>query len=185
MTDANQIALDAQIQGLYSELRRLAASKLRQVSGPSHTLSATGLVNEAYLKLSGNVPEWQNRGHFMGIAANAMRQILVNHAVAKNAEKRGAGWSRLTLTTAESAIEAQQIQNSAGGDIDIVALDAALIALAKLDARQAQIVEMRYFAGLSIEDTATALDISPATVKRQWAVARLFLKRHIKEQQHE
>jgi RNA polymerase sigma-70 factor, ECF subfamily len=184
MTDSKQLTLDAQIQELYSELRRLAASKLRQVSGPAHTLSATGLVNEAYLKLASNVPAWQNRGHFMGIAANAMRQILVNHAVAKNAEKRGAGWSRLTLTTAESAIEAQQMQNSAG-DIDIVALDTALSALAKLDARQAQIVEMRYFAGLSIEDTATALDLSPATVKRQWSVARLFLKQNIKEQQNE
>jgi RNA polymerase sigma-70 factor, ECF subfamily len=177
---SNDDKLNHEINAVYAKLKTMAASQLRK-ERHDHTLSATALVNEAYLKLSGSDQQWQDKNHFMWVAARAMRQILVGHAVAKKAEKRGAGWSRLTLTTAESAMEAQQIQNSAG-DIDIVALDIALNALAKLDARQAQIVEMRYFAGLSIEDTATAMGLSPATVKRQWSVARLFLKQNIKAQ---
>jgi RNA polymerase sigma-70 factor (ECF subfamily) len=164
-------AVGAEVEAVYSELKRLAASRLR-LERPDHTLSATGLVHEAYLKLAQSDLHWENAGHFRAIAARAMRQILVNHALAHRTEKRGGEWVKLTLTGVEPEIEAQ-----VAGAVDILSLDEALKALAELDPRQAEIVELRYFAGLTIEETADAIKLSVATVKREWAVARLFLKR--------
>ncbi|MEO8385805.1 MAG: ECF-type sigma factor [Betaproteobacteria bacterium] len=166
--------LSLEIEAMYAELRRLAASQLRRERA-DHTLSATGLVNEAYLKLSGSHLEWQDKNHFLGIAARAMRQILVNHALAHRAEKRGGDWLKLTLTSSEAEMNALQSKEDAA--LDVVGLNDALKELETIDPRQGRIVELRYFAGLSIEDTATALSLSPATIKREWALARLYLKR--------
>jgi RNA polymerase sigma-70 factor (ECF subfamily) len=164
-------AVGDEVEAVYSELKRIAAARLR-LERADHTLSATGLVHEAYLRLAQSSVHWENAGHFRAIAARAMRQILVNHALAHRAEKRGGEWLKLTLTGVEPEIEAQ-VDNG----VDILSLDEALKALAEIDPRQAQIVELRYFAGLTIEETADATKLSPATIKREWAVARLFLKR--------
>jgi RNA polymerase sigma factor (TIGR02999 family) len=167
-------ALDAQVAALYDELRSLANSQLRRERS-DHTLSATALVHEAYLKLSGGPVHWHDRSHFFGIAARAMRQILINHALARNADKRGGQWDKLTLTTASVSIDEQA--SVAAPEIDVVALDEALKQLETVDPRQARIVELRYFGGLSIEETATVTGLSVATIKREWAVARLYLRR--------
>lgn len=164
-------AVGAQVEAVYGELKRLAASRLR-LERVDHTLSATGLVHEAYLKLAQSDLQWKDAGHFRAIAARAMRQILVNHALAHRTEKRGGEWVKLTLTGAEPEIEAQLV-----AEVEILSLDEALTALAVLDPRQAEIVELRYFAGLTIEETADTVKLSIATVKREWSVARLFLKR--------
>lgn len=166
--------LNEQVAAAYRELHRLAQSQLRR-ERVDHTLSATGLVNEAWIKLSENAAEWENRAHFFGIAARAMRQILVDHALSRRADKRGGNWQKLTLTTHMGEAEAAQ----AGDEVDIVGLHESLLALEAIDPRQAEIVELRYFAGLSIEETADALRLSPATVKREWTVAKLFLKREL------
>ena len=163
--------LHAQFDDVYAEIRRLAATQLRR-EYQQNTLSATGLVHEAYLKLAKSAPTWNGRGHFFGIAAHAMRQILVDHARSRNADKRGGDWQRLTLTTSLAGVEARPEDA-----LDVIALNDALTELAALDARQAEIVELRYFAGLSIEETAQAMNLSPATIKREWSVAMLFLKR--------
>lgn len=164
-------AVGEEVEAVYGELKRIAASRLR-LERADHTLSATGLVHEAYLRLAQSSLHWENAGHFRAIAARAMRQILVNHALAHRAEKRGGDWVKLTLTSVESEIEAQ-VENG----VDILLLDESLKTLAEIDPRQAEIVELRYFAGLTIEETADATKLSPATIKREWAVARLFLKR--------
>jgi RNA polymerase sigma factor (TIGR02999 family) len=160
---------------VYDELRRLAASYIRR-ERRGQTLQATALVNEAYVRLIGEKTQsWQNRTHFLAIAALSMRQILVQRARARKAAKRGGDPERITLD--EQLLPA----GSAGRTrpIDLVALDAALEKLATLDARQAKVVELRYFGGLSVEETAAALDISPATVKRDWTIARAWLKREL------
>jgi RNA polymerase sigma-70 factor, ECF subfamily len=163
---------DALMPLVYAELRRLAAHYLRG-ERPGQTLQPTALVHEAYLKLLKDRPErWQNRAHFCAIAAHAMRQILIERARARDALKRGGGQPRVTFDEGLNAAAPQQ-------SIDIVALDAALDRLAELDASQARIVELRFFGGLSIEETADALDISPATVKRHWAVARAWLAKEL------
>jgi RNA polymerase sigma factor (TIGR02999 family) len=157
---------------VYAELRRLAAHYLRG-ERPGQTLQPTALVHEAYLKLLKDRPErWQNRPHFCAIAAHAMRQILIERARARDALKRGGGQPRVTF---------DEGLNAAGPDqsIDVVALDSALERLAQLDAGQARIVELRFFGGLSIEETAEAMDLSPATVKRHWAVARAWLAKEL------
>jgi RNA polymerase sigma factor (TIGR02999 family) len=159
---------------VYEELRRLAASYIRR-ERPGQTLQATALVHEAYVRLIGErAQNFQNRTHFLAIAALSMRQILVQRARARNAAKRGGDPQRITL-------DEQLLPDRAGGqtNIDIIALDAALERLAALDARQARIVELRYFGGLSVEEAADVLDISPATVKRDWTLARAWLKREL------
>jgi RNA polymerase sigma factor (TIGR02999 family) len=163
-------ALEALVPFVYDELRKLACHYL-VAERPDHTLQSTALVHEAYLRLAGQSPgDIENRAHFFGIAARLMRQILVDHARARHASKRGAG---CVVTLDESAnILANQ-------PLDMVALDDALRELTRLDERQARIVELRFFAGLSVEDTARALDISPATVKRSWTAARLWLYREL------
>jgi RNA polymerase sigma factor (TIGR02999 family) len=162
-------ALEALMPLVYDELRRLANHYLRQERS-DHTLQSTALVHEAYLRLArGKAPNWQNRAHFFGIAARLMRQILVEHARSHGAAKRGANAPRLELD--ESFAFAPQT------DVDIVALDKALEDLGQLDEQQSRIVELRFFAGLTIEDTSEVLGISPATVKRDWVTARAWLFR--------
>jgi RNA polymerase sigma-70 factor (ECF subfamily) len=160
---------------VYDELRRLAASYIRR-ERPGQTLQATALVHEAYVRLIGEkAHNWQNRTHFLAIAALSMRQILVQRARARKAAKRGGDPERITL-------DDQLIPAGAGGrdqHIDLVALDAALEKLAALDERQAKVVELRYFGGLSVEEVADVLGISPATVKRDWTLARAWLKREL------
>ena len=133
-------------------------------------------MHEAYLRLAGeNPPQWQNRAHFFGIAANVMRRILVEHARSHGAEKRGGGACRVTLDDA--------VRLSVQTDVDIIELDRVLSELADLDDRQSRSVEMRFFGGLSIEDVADVLEISPATVKREWVTARAWLRRAMTEEQ--
>jgi RNA polymerase sigma factor (TIGR02999 family) len=167
---------------VYDELRRLAGSYLRQ-ERPGQTLQATALVHEAFLRLSKekNQP-WKNRTHFLAIAALSMRQILVQRARARNAEKRGGGAEKIELD--EAAVSAQGASadqtRAAGTAVDVLALDTALEKLAALDPQQAKIVELRYFGGMTVEEVAEALDISPATVKRHWTVARAWLHRELR-----
>jgi RNA polymerase sigma factor (TIGR02999 family) len=157
---------------VYAELRRLAHHYLQQERS-DHTLQSTALVHEAYLRLAGqNPPQWQNRAHFFGIAARVMRQILVEYARGHNAAKRG-GVGAYTLALDE-ALEIQQKTN-----VDVVALDDALERLSELDPQQSRIVELRFFGGLTIEDTSEVMGISPATVKRDWTSARAWLHREI------
>jgi RNA polymerase sigma factor (TIGR02999 family) len=158
---------------VYDELRRLAASYLRR-ERPGQTLQATALVHEAYVRLIGEkAHNWQNRTHFLAIAALSMRQILVQRARARKAAKRGGDPERIELD--ERLLKAPQ----GSDEIDLVALDAALERLASLNERQAKIVELRYFGGLGVEESAEALGISPATVKRDWTLARAWLKREL------
>jgi RNA polymerase sigma-70 factor, ECF subfamily len=151
---------------LYSELRRMAASYLRHERG-DHTLQPTALVNEAYLKLVDQNVQWNNRSHFFGVASQLMRRILVDYARSHEAAKRGGGEGKMSL---EEAMIASP--ENAG---DVLALDETLSRLADVDPQLVRVVEMRVFAGLSIEETATALDVSPATVKRNWSMAKAWL----------
>jgi RNA polymerase sigma factor (TIGR02999 family) len=155
---------------VYNELRRLAAAYLRR-ERPGQTLQATALVHEAYLRLAGAGTPWTDKRHFVGIAARSMRQILVERARARGAQKRWAGLDRVTMTDALAV--------AADAEGMLPALDDALTRLEQIDAEQARIVELRYFAGLSIEETADALGISPATLKRRWAMARAWLFREL------
>ena len=155
---------------VYNELRRIAERYIRR-ERPGQTLQATALVNEAYIRLVAERPrEFANKTHFLAIAALSMRQILVQRARRRNAAKRGGAPHRITLTD-HNIDQAHQ-----PADVDVLALDEALSKLAALDARQAQIVELRYFGGLTVEETAEYLRSSPATVKRDWAMARAWLK---------
>ena len=152
---------------VYQQLRHLARRYLAD-QHRNHTLSSTALVHEAYLRLvECDRVQWQNRAQFFGLAAHLMRQVLVDHARSRGAQKRQG--DRLTLTLDEVVALPQK------RDFDLIALDDALNGLAALDARQAHIVELRFFAGLSIEDTSHVLSISPATVKREWATAPIWL----------
>ncbi|HYU78679.1 MAG TPA: sigma-70 family RNA polymerase sigma factor [Vicinamibacterales bacterium] len=159
---------------VYDELRKLAASYLRR-ERPGQTLQATALVNEAYIRLiAERAHNWQNRTHFLAIAALSMRQILVQRARRRHAAKRGGDPERITL-------DEQLVPSAANrpGDIDVLALDRALQRLSALDERQAKVVELRYFGGLTVEETADVLGISPATVKRHWTIARAWLRREL------
>jgi RNA polymerase sigma factor (TIGR02999 family) len=163
-------AADQLVPLVYGELHKLAVHYMRAERG-DHTLQPTALVHEAYMRLvDQRNASWQNRSHFFGIAAQAMRRILVDHARRKQAGKREGG-DRVTLD--ESVAEAPQ------RSVDLIALDDALNKLASLDPRQARVVELRFFGGLDIEQTAESLGISPATVKRDWTFARAFLQREM------
>jgi RNA polymerase sigma factor (TIGR02999 family) len=169
--EGDQEALDKLMPLVYDELRRLAQHYLRRERA-DHTLQSTALVHEAYVRLVGqDSPPWQSRAHFFGIAARLMRQILVEHARAHQAAKRGGHSFKLTLEDAAVVPQA--------ADVDLVALDDALKKLSALDARQSRIVELRFFAGLTIEDAAEVLEISRATVAREWTIARAWLYREI------
>ena len=169
----DQAALDQLLPIVYEELRRQAQRYLRR-EDPGHTLQTTALVHEAYLRLvDQRQARWQNRAQFFGIAAQLMRRILVDHARRHQAAKRGG--SAIQVPYDEEAVAAAE------SEIDVVALDDALTRLGTLDPQQARVVELRYFTGLGIEETAEALGISPATVKREWAMARAWLKRELGE----
>lgn len=157
-------------QLVYDELRRLAAAFMRR-ERPGQTLQATALVHEAYLRLASADPVWKDRNHFVGIAARSMRQILVERARARGAQKRWAGMDRVTLS--------ETLVGAAHEDAMLPALDEALGRLETIDPEQARIIELRYFVGLSNEETADALGLSPATVKRRWALARAWLFREL------
>ena len=161
-------AAAALVEFVYAELRRIAASYMRQ-ERPGHTLQPTALVNEAYLRLAGQSPDLQNRAHFFGIAARLMRQILVEYARARNALKR-----QVEKVSIDGDLSAGTHESE-----DLAALDEALQKLAVIDERQSRIVELRYFGGLTIGETATLLGISEKTVKRDWTVARAWLHREM------
>jgi len=166
-SDGQPEALDELLPRVYTELRKLAASYLRR-ERPTHTLQATALVHEAFVKLVDQCAvRWQNRAHFFGIAAQVMRRILVDYARAHGAAKRGAGDTPVPLD--ERLIGAHVI------DIDILALDEALTRLATIDPQQSRVVELRFFGGLTMEETAEVLHISPATVGRDWTLAKAWL----------
>ncbi len=174
----NELASQPLLTAVYSELHRQAARAMRHES-PAHTLQPTALVNEAYLRLLEQQHiQWRNRAHFFGVAAHLMRRILVDHARARLAAKRGGDAQRLSVDD----VEVPDPASAAAQDADIVALHEALERLASLDPDQERLVEMRYFSGLTIEETAVALDISPATVKREWAAARAWLQRELAPQ---
>ena len=157
---------------VYDELRRLAGSYLRR-ERRDHTLQPTALVHEAYMRLvDQRGGDWQNRSQFYGIAAQMMRRILIDHAREHLAAKRGGGAKQVTLSGIETPADSDDA-------VEILALHEALEKLAALDERQAKVVELRYFGGLSVEEAAEALEISPATVKREWATARAWLKREL------
>ena len=159
---------------VYDELRGLASALFRGEFRVNHTLQPTALVHEAYLKLIGDASKisWQNRAHFFGIAARSMRQILVTHAIAHRAGKRGGGQTVLALDDAVSFFQTQ--------DVEIISLNEALEKLARLDKKQTEIVELKFFGGLTNEETAEVLGISVSTVKREWEMARSWLYRELK-----
>jgi RNA polymerase sigma factor (TIGR02999 family) len=165
------------VETLYPELHRLAAAYMRR-ERPGQTIQTTALVHEAYLRLARDRDvAWQNRAHFCAIVANAMRQILVERARARHAAKRGGGAERITLIEGMTSAPPDPLDR-----IDVLALHEALDRLGEVDAERARLVELRYFGGLTIEEAAEALGLSPATVKRSWALARAWLRRELQGQ---
>jgi len=169
--NGDKAAMDRLLPVVYDELRRLAASFFRR-ERVNHTLQPTALVHEAYLHLvDQSRVGWENRAHFFGAAAQLMRHILVDHARSHNALKRGGGEIKVSLADDMALVEQREL--------DLIALDSALDELAALDPQQARTVEMRFFGGLSIEETGEVLGISPATVKREWNTAKAWLYRQM------
>jgi RNA polymerase sigma factor (TIGR02999 family) len=156
---------------VYAELHRLARSYMRR-ERPDHTLQATALINEAYLRLVGEDIDWNSRAHFIGLAAHVMRRVLVDYARARNAEQRGGGLKRVEMQE-ELAISPERLD-------EVAELDEALKRLEKENPRQARVVELRYFGGLSVEQIGALLDIAPRSVKRDWALARIYLFRELR-----
>ena len=188
-----EAALAALIPQVYDELRALAQRHLRH-ERPDHTIQPTALVHEAFLRLSNQkMVQWQNREHFIGLASHLMRRILVDHARARSASKRGDGVPRVSLDDlvghVEPAVPAGETQVQVPGNIaaaaagqsavDLEAVDQALTRLEQLDPTQGKIVELRFFGGLTIEETGRVVALSPATVKREWALARAWLHREL------
>ena len=156
---------------VYTELRRIA-NRYLQGERSDHTLQSTALVHEAYVRMTQqDLPQWQNRAHFFAVAAQLMRQILVDHARGHRASKRGGSVYKLALDDAE--------EQPLVRDVDIVALDDALKSLATMDVQQSKVVELKFFGGLTVEDTAEVLGVSPSTVKRDWTTARAWLFREL------
>jgi RNA polymerase sigma-70 factor (ECF subfamily) len=167
-------ASDALVRVVYAELRRQASLALRR-EGDGHTLQPTALVHEAWLRLDDQPnARWESRTQFFAIAAQVMRRVLVDHARTRQALKRGAGAVQVSLTGADRTAEDTGLDA-----VEVLALDDALARLAVLDPQKARLVDLRYFAGLSIPDAAAALGISPATVGREWAIARMWLRREL------
>lgn len=165
---------------VYDELRRIAGAYMKR-ERPGQTIQPTALVHEAYLRLLKDKKQgWQGRTHFLAIAANSMRQILVERARAKQTEKRGGGRHRITL---DESTYKEGATGASGGEVayDLLAVDEALSRLAQLDGQQARVVELRFFGGLTIEETAATLEISAATVKRDWTMAKAWLRREVLE----
>jgi len=170
----DKAALDKLIPLVHQELRRLARHYLR-AERIGHTLQPTALVNEAYLRLIDYRDiQWQNRAHFFAVAAQLMRRILIDHARSRNYAKRGGAQQKLSLSKAD------RFANKP--DVDLVALDDALKTLAAMNEQQSRLVELRFFGGLTIEETAEVLGVSHATVERDWAVSRAWLRREIRRQ---
>ena len=164
-------ALDKLMPIVYEELRRQAARYLRKEQ-PGHTLQTTALIHEAYVRLvDQRHVQWQNRAHFFGIAAQLMRRILVDHARTKKRVKRGGSDVKVSIDDANVAVKGQ--------DLDVVALDEALQRLAEIDEQQSRVVELRFFSGLTVEETAEVMGISKATVKRDWSMAKAWLHREL------
>jgi len=171
--DGDKAAFERLVPMVQAELRRIARRHMGHERG-EHTLQATALVNEAYLKLIDiDKVKWQDRAHFFAMSSRLMRRVLIDFARARGYQKRGAGAHKVTLDEGRVA--------STGRGADVIALNEALEALAKIDARKSQVVEMRYFGGLSIEETAETLGISVRTVKRDWTMAKLWLARELKK----
>jgi len=169
--EGDQRARDELTPLIYDELRRLARGYLRR-ERPGHTLQPTALVHEAFLRLiDQSQVNWQNRAHFFGAAARLMRQILINHAEARRAAKRGGEAERVSLDDVD--------HSAVGREIDLVALNEALTNLERIDPLQGRIVELRYFSGLTVEEVAEVMGVSPATVKREWSTARAWLRREL------
>jgi RNA polymerase sigma-70 factor, ECF subfamily len=171
MHAGDEQAAESLLPLVYAELHRLAKGYMRR-ERPDHTLQATALINEAYLKLVGEDIDWNSRAHFIGLAANVMRRVLVDYARAHNAEQRGGGLQRVEMQD-ELAISAQQLD-------EVEHLDEALKKLEKENPRQARVVELRYFGGLSVEQIGALLQIAPRSVKRDWALARIWLFRQLR-----
>lgn len=180
--DGDAEASDALAPLVYAELRRQAERTLRR-EGDGHTLQATALVHEAWMRLDGQRDaRWESRSQFFAVAAQTMRRVLVDHARTRLAQKRGGDGTRVTLGAVDRAGADAGGPAAAQGSldtVDLLALDDALRRLAELDAKKARLVELRYFAGLSIPETAAAMGISQATVGREWAVARMWLRREL------
>jgi RNA polymerase sigma factor (TIGR02999 family) len=176
-SQGDQAALEQLMPLVYSELRRLASSYLRRERS-NHTLQSTALVHEAFMRLVNQRDvHWRNRAHFYAIAAQMIRRILVDYARSQHTEKRGSGAVKLALDEAVAA------PRESGLDLDLLALNRALDQLSHLDARQSRIVELRFFAGLSIEETAEVMNLSAATIKREWNTARAWLFREMTRNQ--
>ena len=174
LTEGESTALEDLLPLVYAELRRLAASYLRR-ERVGHTLQPTALVHEAYLRLIDQTQvRWQNRAHFFGVAAQMMRRILVDYARSQQAEKRGGEFQKISL---DERIDV----SGQDSDLDLVALDDALNRLAEIDPQKSKIVEMRFFGGLSVEETAEVLGVSVPTVKRHWRLAKAWLYGEIKK----
>jgi RNA polymerase sigma factor (TIGR02999 family) len=172
LTEGDRGVLDDLLPVVYGELRKLASSYLRR-ERVGHTLQPTALVHEAYMRLVDQTQvQWQNRAHFFGVAAQMMRRILVDHARAHEAEKRGGEFQKLSLD--------ENIDVSGERDVNLVALDDALNLLAEIDPQKMKIVELRFFGGLSVEETAEVLGVSAPTVKRQWRMAKAWLYGQVK-----
>ena len=171
--DGEEAALQELVPIVHEELRRLARRQM-VAERPGHTLQPTALVNEAYLRLVNlKQMQWQNRAHFFAMAARLMRRILVDVARSRGYQKRGGGAKQVSFT--------QALEVAEGGATDVVALNDALEALADVDKRQSRVVELRFFGGLSIEETAEVLDVSRETVKRDWTVAKMWLLRQLRK----
>ena len=171
--DGDRVAGEALVPLVYAELRRQAGRALRR-EGEGHTLQPTALVHEAWLRLGGqHDARWESRTQFLAVAAQMMRRVLVDHARTRHALKRGGGGTQVSLGDADQAVA------DSSDEVDVLALNDALERLAAIDPRKAQLVELRYFAGLSIPEAAAALGVSQATVGREWAVARMWLRREL------
>jgi RNA polymerase sigma-70 factor (ECF subfamily) len=174
LTSGNHAAVDALLPLIYDELRSLASNYLRR-ERPDHTLQPTALVHEAYLRLVDQTRvNWQNRAHFFGVAAQMMRRILVDHARAHRAGKRGADFQKLSLD--------ENIDRAVERSAELLALDEALQELARMDEQKSRIIELRYFGGLSVEETAEILGLAPVTVKRHWRMAKAWLYGRIRDE---
>ena len=172
MTRGDSGAAEKLLPLVYTELHRLAASYMRR-ERPDHTLQATALINEAYLRLARGDEEWNNREHFIGMAANVMRHVLVDYARAHKAQQRDGGMKRVELRE-DLAISAEKLE-------EVIALNEALKSLESLHPRQGKVVELRYFGGLSLEQIASILGVSERSVKRDWSLARIWLFRELEQ----